>query len=286
MKRAVAVFLVLEVIAMFISGCGKKDDRAASSVISVGESSSAISTSSKEEKLPVLRDPTPASSSSESKEQQNAAFQNNTIIFGDSYSTFRGHIPENYAVYYSETTHPETGVMDVSQTWWRLVCEAANLNLVMNNSWSGSTIGYTGYNNSDCSGTSSFIYRLRQLKENGFFEQNRIDTVFVFGGTNDSWSQAPLGEEKFSNWEENDFYSVLPAISYFLYLLRETLPQAQIYCLVNTDISPAITECMIKSCEKYNITPVTFESIDKQGGHPTSQGMIDISTAGLDSVDI
>ena len=107
--------------------------------------------------------------------------KNNTIILGDSYSTFASFIPDGYLSYYSENERPETDVTKVSQTWWFQVMEAANLNLVLNNSWSGSTIGYTGYNNSDCSESSSFIYRLKQLIEDGFFEKNEIHKVFVFG---------------------------------------------------------------------------------------------------------
>ena len=202
--------------------------------------------------------------------------KSNVIIFGDSYSTFKGFVPDGYAVYYSEKECAETGVTKVSQTWWNQVISEANLNLVLNNSWSGSTIGYTGYNNTDCSKTSSFIYRLRQLIENGFFNKNEIDTVFVFGGTNDSWSNAPLGEIKYSDWEDNDLFFVLPAICYFFNLLKETLPKAKIYCLINTGIKPEIISCMKNVCEKYNIIPIVFDTIDKKGGHPTAQGMNDI----------
>ena len=122
---------------------------------------------------------------------------NNTLIFGDSYSTFKGHIPDGYASWYSEKADPErTDVTSVCETWWYQVMQKANLTLVHNNSWSGSPICYTGYNNSDCSESSSFIYRLRELIENGFFNKNRIDTVFVFGGTNDYfWSDKPIAGE-------------------------------------------------------------------------------------------
>ena len=207
--------------------------------------------------------------------------KSNTIIFGDSYSTFKGYIPTGYSIYYSENERPETDVTMVQQTWWHQVVEEADLKLVLNNSWSGSTIGYTGYNNTDCSKSSSFIYRLKQLKENGFFEKNQIDTVFVFGGTNDSWSNAPLGEIKYSDWEEKDLFSVLPAVCYFLNLLKETLPQAKIYCLINTEIKPEIASCMKDACAKYNITPITFDTIDKKCGHPTIQGMEDIKKSVL-----
>ena len=205
----------------------------------------------------------------------------NTLIFGDSYSTFKEYVPKGYAVYYSETERPETDVTKVEQTWWYQVVEEATLKLALNNSWSGSTIGYTGYNNTDCSKSSSFIYRLKELIDNGFFVKNQIDKVFVFGGTNDSWSNAPLGEAKYSNWEEKELFSVLPAICYFLNLLKETLPQADIYCLINTDIKPEIASCMKNACEKYQITPITFNSIDKKCGHPTIQGMKNIKDSVL-----
>ena len=205
----------------------------------------------------------------------------NTLIFGDSYSTFKEYVPKGYAVYYSETERPETDVTKVEQTWWYQVVEEATLKLALNNSWSGSTIGYTGYNNTDCSKSSSFIYRLKELIDNGFFIKNQIDKVFVFGGTNDSWSNAPLGEAKYSNWEEKELFSVLPAICYFLNFLKETLPQADIYCLINTDIKPEIASCMKNACEKYQITPITFNSIDKKCGHPTIQGMKNIKDSVL-----
>lgn len=202
--------------------------------------------------------------------------KNNTIIFGDSYSTFEGFVPEGYDIYYFENGYSDTDVTKVSQTWWHQVAAEANLNIILNNSWSGSTIGYTGYDNVDCSKSSSFIYRLKQLIAEGFFVKNKIDTVFVFGGTNDTWSDAPVGEIKYSNWKEEELYFVLPAICYFLNLLKETLPQAEIYCLINTELKPEITSCMHQACEKYGIAPVTFDNIDKVCGHPTIQGMKDI----------
>jgi hypothetical protein len=175
----------------------------------------------------------------------------NAIIIGDSYSTFEGYLPEGYAIFYFESDPSKYGVTKVEQTWWHQVMKEANLNLVQNNSWSGSTIGYTGYGNSDCSQSSSFIYRFKQLVGSGFFTENNIDSVFVFGGTNDSWSDAPLGEPKYSDWAQSDLYSVLPAICYFLNSLKETLPQAKIYCVINTDLKPEIASCMENACAKY-----------------------------------
>ena len=201
---------------------------------------------------------------------------NNTIIFGDSYSTFEHFVPDGYAIYYSEKERPETDVTKVFQTWWHQVVTEANLNLILNDSWSGSTIGYTGYNNADCSHSSSFIYRLHKLIEQDFFDKNNIDTVFVFGGTNDSWADAPLGTIKYENWETNDLYSVFSAICYFLKTLKDKLPKADIYCLINTELKPEISHGMRSACQVYGVRTILFDNIDKKCGHPTIKGMQDI----------
>jgi len=206
---------------------------------------------------------------------------NNTVIFGDSYSSFEKFVPDGYAVYYSEKRRPETDVTNVYQTWWHQVVTEAKLNLILNNSWSGSTIGYTGHENTDGSKSSSFIYRLHELIKQGFFDKNNIDTVFVFGGTNDSWANAPLGTKKYENWENKDLYFVLPAICYFLKTLKNKLPKAHIYCLINTELNPEISAVMRKACQIYGITEISFDTIDKNSGHPTIKGMQDIKNTVL-----
>ncbi len=61
--------------------------------------------------------------------------KNNAIIIGDSYSTFKGFIPEGYAFYYSEEERESTGVTKVEETWWHMLSNEADLNIVLNNSW-------------------------------------------------------------------------------------------------------------------------------------------------------
>lgn len=200
----------------------------------------------------------------------------NTIIFGDSYSTFEHYIPECYKPYYISAGRPETNVTSVTETWWYQVVKEANFNLILNDSWSGSTFGYTGYDNEDCSQTSSFICRLNRLIESNFFANNQIDTVFVFGGTNDSWAHTELGEINFEDVQNQDLYFVLPAICHFFKTLRTVLPQAEIYCLINTELNPKIVDCFEKVCEQYHLTKIAFEQIDKKSGHPTIKGMQDI----------
>lgn len=208
----------------------------------------------------------------------------NVLIFGDSYSTFEGCIPEGYAVYYNPNGG-DTDVRNVKETWWHQLISETKSNLILNNSWSGSTIGYTGYNNSDCSKSSSFIFRFRELLKNNFFVDNDINTIFVFGGTNDSWSGAPLGEFKASDWQESDLYNVLPAISYFMDTLKKNLPDTKIIWVINTELKPEITECMIKSAELYGITVVPLQNIDKSCGHPSVKGMEQIKNQILNSLN-
>ena len=203
----------------------------------------------------------------------------NILIFGDSYSTYEGYIPEGYPTYYSPQgciKGPSVQKMQVEETWWKRVVNLTDYNLLLNNSWSGSTIGYTGYTG-DCSKTSSFIYRFRKLKEEVFFEKNVVDMVFVFGGTNDSWSNAPLGEMKFSNWEEKDLFQVLPAVSHFVCTLKSELPNAEIIVIINTEIKKEIQDALKKASEYYGIQYIALKDIDKDCGHPTVKGMLQIS---------
>ena len=192
----------------------------------------------------------------------------NCVIFGDSYSTYAGHIPEGYPTYY-----PCGDVDDVSKTWWARFFENADMNVLQNNSWSGSPLGFTGYCNMDCSKFGSFIVRYRQLKEEGFFEKNSIDSIFVFGGTNDSWAEAPLGEVMLSGWEEKDLFCVLPAICYFAYILKTDMPEAEIVFLANTGIKDEIRNCFETAAKHFGVKCVKLHDIDKESNHPTSSGM-------------
>lgn len=208
----------------------------------------------------------------------------NFIIFGDSYSTFEGYIPDGYATYYYDEPQKNTDVTKVEHTWWHQLATKTHSNLILNNSWSGSPICYTGYDNTDCSMTTSFIYRLRQLKTQGFFDKNTIDTVFVFGATNDNWCGANLGELKFSDWTEKDFYNVLPALCYFFNLLKEYLPNTDIVCIVNTELKDEIVNAFSQICTCHNIKNVVLKDIDKSDGHPTIKGMTQICQQILENI--
>lgn len=210
----------------------------------------------------------------------------NILIFGDSYSTYEGYIPEGFATYYSPQGRPNTAVckMSVDDTWWKRLMNQTGATLVQNNSWSGSTLGHTGYAG-DCSQTNSFIYRYRQLRQKGFFDDKQVDTIFVFGGTNDSWAGAPLGELKFSDWEEQDLFQVLPAFCYFMDTVKKDFPKAEIRFIINCDIKPEIMEGARLAGEQLGINVVQLKDIDKDSGHPTIKGMSQICEQVLKSFE-
>ena len=197
------------------------------------------------------------------------------MIFGDSYSTHKDYIPEGYAYYYCDggrsENEPVTN-MTAEQTWWYRLKTATGAELVLNNSWSGSPLSFTGWV-PDCSKSSSFIYRYEKLWSEGFFEKNEVDTVFVFGCTNDSWCGAPLGEEIYSDWKREDFFSVLPAICYLMSRLKNDLPDKRIVFIANCGMKPEIIECMKNAAERLGAECVELHDIDKMAGHPTVLGM-------------
>ena len=209
------------------------------------------------------------------------------VIFGDSYSTHKDYIPKGYAHYYCDEgrlpDQPNTKML-MRQTWWGQMIERTGAELILNDSWSGSTIGYTGYSG-DCSTSSSFIYRYRKLIENNFFINNEIDTIIVFGGTNDSWSNAPLGEVKYSDFCENDFYNVLPAICYFMTTLKENHPTVRLIFIGNCDIKDEILDCMRNAAERMGVEFVALHDIDKECSHPTVPGMQQICEQLLEKLE-
>ena len=109
--------------------------------------------------------------------------------------------------------------------------------------------------------------------------KHEIDSVFVFGATNDSWNEtAQNGNLKLSDWERADLYDVLPALGYFFHRLREILPNAKIYCLVNTGLDADVTEGLSRSARCFGAKVVALREIDKENNHPTVRGMAQIKT--------
>lgn len=195
--------------------------------------------------------------------------KNNVMIIGDSYSTYGGYIPEGYYAYYSDAREDAPVVKGVEKTWWHQLMAENNLSLILNDSYSGSTICNTVREN--FSVETSFIRRIDRYIAENFFTENKIDTLFIFGGTNDSWINAPVGETKYADWTEDDLKCVLPAFCYLV--SRAKASAGKVICMVNTDLKPEITSGFIEACEKIDVECLVLKEIEKEKGHPTVLGM-------------
>ena len=197
----------------------------------------------------------------------------NVFIMGDSYSTYKGYIPEGYHAYYSDERKDDPIVGGVDKTWWRILARENDLNITLNDSFSGSTVCNTV--RETLSVESSFVNRIDKYINNGFFKQNSIDTMLIFGGTNDSWINSPIGELNFADKTAEDLKNVLPA---FCYLIEKAKPLAKnVIVILNTNLKQEITDNFAIACEKIGVEYLYLQEIDKQKGHPTELGMKQIA---------
>ena len=195
----------------------------------------------------------------------------NIVIFGDSYSTFTGYIPDGYHSWYSPTAG-YTDVNDAKETWWHQLVDRTYSNLLMNSSYSGSTICHTGYDGKDVSDTS-FVARMTQLFAQTDFKKEDVDTVFVYGGLNDCWANAPLGQLMYEGFEMEDLYSVYPAFCYLLVNLKSNLPNARIIVIVEEYLTQQIKDAFITACQHLQIEYIAPQNISKVASHPDLDGM-------------
>lgn len=191
-------------------------------------------------------------------------------IFGDSYSTFEGWLtPDTMETWYFKTLDTRrTDVSRVSQTWWHQVITRMGWKLERNNSWSGATICNSGYNDADYT-HRSFLTRMDNL--------GSPDVILLFGGTNDSWANAPIGEFKYADWRRADLYCFRPAMACLLDGLKEHYPTADIFVISNSELKDEITSSMKTICSHYGIQMIQLKDIDKQNGHPNVKGMQQIA---------
>ena len=148
--------------------------------------------------------------------------------------------------------------------------------MILNDSYSGSTICST---ERESMPETHFNIRTDRMIKNGFFKENRIDTIFVFGGTNDSWINSPIGEIKYDDITEDDIRMVLPAFSSLISKLKAASPSSKIIPLINCDIKDQIRDGFEEICRHYELTYIKFDALDKTSGHPNRNGMKKITAA-------
>jgi len=149
-------------------------------------------------------------------------------ILGDSYSTYEDFVtPSTNELWYYAKSKPErTDVKDVRQTWWHQVIKENGWRLCVNNSYSGATISYTGYDGNDYR-DRSFNTRMTDL--------GNPDIIFIFGATNDSWAGTPIGEYKYEGITYGDLYQFRPALARMLDWMTARYVNTEIYFILNND---------------------------------------------------
>lgn len=192
----------------------------------------------------------------------------NVFILGDSYSTYKGYNPEGYAVYYGEE---DDSLSSASQTWWGILIGETGSELVMNDSFSGSAVCHTGYGGYEPE--NSFVERLKKHLVDGRCGTKTVDTVIVFGGTNDSWASSPVGSPKYKDRTEDDLSACLPAFCEIIEYIKNSCPCARIIAVINHCIKDEIKSGMEEICTYYNVSFVRTGEIELSNGHPTSLGM-------------
>lgn len=191
-------------------------------------------------------------------------------ILGDSYSTFEDFVTPstNELWYYAKNDTAKTDVNRVQDTWWWQFIHDNGYQLCVNNSYSGATIGYQGYDGNDYS-DRSFLKRVRNI--------GSPDILLIFGATNDSWAGEPVGDYKWNDWTYGDYYTFRPALASLLSWVTLHHPNVRIYFIINSQLRDDITESCQTICEHYGIPYILLHDIDKRMGHPTVKGMATIA---------
>lgn len=201
----------------------------------------------------------------------------NFIIFGDSYSSHIDFLAPGGAVCYDMESENVNYRIPVTEMWWHKFFTKTGDKLLLNAAAGGSTICYTGWNGYNKE--YSFIGRFEKLVQSGYFEQNKVDSLIVFGGTNDAWIPVALGTvpENIADITEEDKKFALPAIAYFFNYIKRTLPKLNVVVLINDNLGTEVPAALEANAKLNGFKALRLEPIDKINGHPTALGMTQIS---------
>ena len=189
-------------------------------------------------------------------------------ILGDSYSTFKDHIPEGNRCYYPNTERVDD-VLAVEHTWWHQLMTRNEMELLINDSYSGATV---------CTDHSlPVMSAYTERAKRSFSGDIQPDYIFVFGATNDSWTDKTVGQVQYGPWEEADLKRVLPAFCFVLDHITKHNPNSTVVALLNTGLKLEIHEGMLAASEHYGVKAICLKDIDKQHGHPSALGMTQIA---------
>ena len=146
-------------------------------------------------------------------------------ILGDSISTYQGWIPAGYACFY-----PDAGnnVQDVGQTWWMQVIQNTGMRLLVNGSYSASTV--CGDSRAEDSSAGCSSRRIVDLMGN---TGTVPDVILVFLGVNDFFRSIGLGSFSGTATYRNDHYiwDFTEGYELMLQKLQAVYPTSRIYCM-------------------------------------------------------
>ena len=206
-------------------------------------------------------------------------------ILGDSYSTFEGYVdPDTNNVW---EHYADIGVTGVEQMWWKQVADSTGWLLDRNNSFSGALIcNYAGFNGADYYVPNSFLHRMNNL--------GNPDVIFILGGTNDVWQDAPFGDFVYADWTEEQLCSFRPALACLLDNVKRQYPKAKLYFLLETSPCPGgiseetrlnLVESAHRITQHYGVECIDLD-IHKDWWHPDAQGQEDIARQVLEVLEV
>ena len=111
------------------------------------------------------------------------------------------------------------------------------------------------------------------------------DIILIFGGTNDDWAGAKLGEYQYDHFTRDDFYTYRPALAYLLQQSKERYPNVKIYFIINSELQKELVESTKVICRHYDIPFIELKDIDKKQNHPTVKGMKSIAQQVLEFIN-
>ncbi|MDV7752657.1 SGNH/GDSL hydrolase family protein [Enterococcus casseliflavus] len=139
-------------------------------------------------------------------------------FLGDSITTYAGYIPTGNVAFY-----PSSGaIKDVNLTWWKKLIDKSSgkLELLVNNSWSGSRVTTTG-------GTDSSGITRAELLDN---QTDSPDIIIVYMGVNDFNNNVPIGTFDGSSALPNVTTTFGEAYGILLNKVVNKYPTAKVYC--------------------------------------------------------
>ncbi len=227
-------------------------------------------------------------------------------ILGDSISTYTGWSNStavndtlgNNEVWYNSASR----LSSVDQTWWKQTADKYGMEMLVNNSWSGSSVT----NVRESRGEASFGWNIRPgnlhdntLANNPGGQPIEPDIIAVYMGTNDLMDGVgcdPDAVNAAGFWEKIEAEDFVPsaktnfeeACAVMLYKVKKNYPNATVFCFNNPTMRTgnaadrnAYNAAMAAIAQHYGIHVVdlygssisTYGSYTHDGIHPTAAGM-------------